>query len=125
MISGKFVVQKGDVTKVKPVSKDTFQCNECGKWFDLPHSLEGHKQSHLNKDKFSCTKCGKTFLYKLVLRKHKTKHVEPVKCDKCDGSSSAEDCYKAVMSILKVGYMEMGTASVYDNEKEVRDMCKS
>ena len=37
---------------------------------------------------------------------------------KCDGSLSAEDCYKAVMSILNVGYMEMGTASSYDNERE-------
>ena len=30
-----------------------------------------------------------------------------------------EDCYKAVVSALKVGYMGLDTASVYDNEKEV------
>jgi len=30
-----------------------------------------------------------------------------------------EDCYKAVLAALKVGYMGLDTASVYDNEKEV------
>ena len=104
--------------------KDIFLGNECGKWFVLPHSLDRHKQSHLNKDKFSCTKCDKTFPYKLTLGKYMTKHVEPVKCYKCDESFSPEDCYKAMVSTLKMGYMGLDTASVYDNEKEVRDMCK-
>ena len=74
VISGHFLVQKGDIAKVEPVSKDIFQCNERGKWFVLPHSLDRHKQSHLKKDKFSCTKCDKTFPYKLTLRKYLTKH---------------------------------------------------
>ena len=30
-----------------------------------------------------------------------------------------EDCYKAVVAALRVGYMGLDTASVYDNEKEV------
>ena len=30
-----------------------------------------------------------------------------------------EDCFKAVVSALRVGYMGLDTASVYDNEKEV------
>ena len=94
VISGHFLVQKSDLAKVEPVSKDIFQCNECGKWFDLAHSLERHKQSHLNKDKFSCAKCDKTFLFELALRKHMTKHVEPVKCDKCEKSFSTEDYLK-------------------------------
>ena len=50
VISGHFLVQKNDLAKVEPISKDIFQCNECGKWFDLPHSLERHKQSHLSKE---------------------------------------------------------------------------
>ena len=104
MISGNYVVQKA---KVEPVSKDIFQCNECAKWFDLPRSLERHKQSHLNNDKFSCTMCGKTSPFGLALKKHMTKHTELVKCDKYDKSFSMDDYCKAVVSALKVGYMEL------------------
>ena len=57
----------------------------------------------------------KTFLYRLALKKHMTKHVEPGNCDKL---FSMEDCYKAVVSALKVGYMELDTASACDNERE-------
>ena len=35
---------------------------------------------------------------------------------KCDESFSMEDCYKAVMSSLKVGYMGLDTDPVYDKE---------
>ena len=56
----------------------------------------------------------KTFLYRLALKKHMTKHVEPGKCDKL---FSMEDCYKAVVSALKVGYMELDTAAAFDNER--------
>ena len=71
--------------------KDIFQCNECGKWFDLPHSLERHKQSHLLQDKYSSTKCDKAFFYELALKKHMRKHIQPTRCDMCDKMFSSVD----------------------------------
>ena len=84
----------------------------------FPTSWRDKIQSHLNRDKFACTICDKTFLYKLSLKRHMTKQAEPVKCDKYDKSFSMEDYCKAVVSVLKVGYMELNTAFVYDNVKE-------
>merc|ERR1712030_226285 len=74
VISGHFLVQKDDLPKMDTTVKDIFQCKECEKWFDLPHGLERHKQSHLLKDKYSCTKCEKMFSSAEYIGKHKKTH---------------------------------------------------
>ena len=95
VISGHFLLQKSDVREVQPINKDIFQCNECGKWFDLPHSLERHKQTHISsKDKIACSKCDKTFLYELALKNHMVKHIVPAKCDQCDKTFSSDEYLK-------------------------------
>ena len=99
VISGHFLLQKPDVSKVETeaVKKDIFQCNDCGKWFDLMHSLERHKtlmHSGAEKGKFPCTKCDKSFLYELALKKHLMKHVELSSCNMCEKSFSSAEYLK-------------------------------
>lgn len=63
-----------------------YKCDECGKSFATPYSLNTHKNIHTNTERnVPCTQCGKKFRNRGDLKLHLKRHVEekPFQCDHC------------------------------------------
>ena len=71
-------------------SKNSTECDSCGKILSNKYILEQHKkQVHANMKLFSCDTCGKYFPSKYTLNRHiDSVHLKlkPYKCGNCDKS---------------------------------------
>ncbi|KAF8510275.1 hypothetical protein JB92DRAFT_3119185 [Gautieria morchelliformis] len=73
-------------------------CDECGKRYDRPSTLEAHKRSHEGIRPYSCGYCDKTFVTKSNMRRHERSHgatsaFEPVAEDQDEESATSSSYF--------------------------------
>ena len=57
-------------------NKKEFECNECGKRFNIKSDLNVHQRIDIGEKNFHCKDCGKSFLGSSQLKNHQYVHSE-------------------------------------------------
>ncbi|XP_010632974.1 zinc finger protein 177-like isoform X3 [Fukomys damarensis] len=70
--------------------KEGFGCNEHGKDFICPVSLQKYVRTHTGEKFYECSDCGKVFIFQSSLKKHMRSHTgeKPYECNHCGKSFS-------------------------------------